>query len=131
MRSVRYQPIFHTLSFTLAHMYNNIFLTTVIEMVEIQDGRVGERSVERVSYVINNLLHLVTVKYGVMLVVCICTGLRLVKILTPLVKQHVTFHADQCNWASEASPTLGYSIEISRDIYIFITYIPCSLYIFL
>ena len=25
------------------------------------------------------------------------------------------------NWASEASPTLGCSIEISRDIYIFIT----------
>ena len=23
-----------------------------------------------------------------------------------------------CNWASEASPTLGCSIEISRDIYI-------------
>ena len=25
-----------------------------------------------------------------------------------------------CNWASEASPTLGCSIEISRDIYIYI-----------
>ena len=24
-----------------------------------------------------------------------------------------------CNWASEASPTLGCSIEISRDIYIY------------
>ena len=24
----------------------------------------------------------------------------------------------RCNWASEASPTLGCSIEISRDIYI-------------
>ena len=34
------------------------------------------------------------------------------------------------NWASEASPTLGCSIEISRDIYIFITYLPRSLYIF-
>ena len=28
-----------------------------------------------------------------------------------------TTHA-KINWASEASPTLGYSIEISRDIYI-------------
>ena len=31
-------------------------------MVEIMDGRVGKRSVERVRYVINNL---VIVKYGV------------------------------------------------------------------
>ena len=34
-------------------------------MVEILDGRLGKRSVERVRYVINNLLHLVIVKYGV------------------------------------------------------------------
>ena len=34
-------------------------------MVEILDGKVGKRSVERVRYVINNLLHLVIVKYGV------------------------------------------------------------------
>ena len=27
--------------------------------------------------------------------------------------------SEQGNWASEASPTLGCSIEISRDIYIF------------
>ena len=39
-------------------------ITTVIEMVEILDGRLGKRSVERVRYVINNLLHLVIVKYG-------------------------------------------------------------------
>ena len=32
------------------------------------------------------------------------------------MKYLVTSHADQCNWASEASPTLGCSIEISRDI---------------
>ena len=40
---------------------NNVVTTTVIEMVEmveILDGRVGKRSVERVRYVINNLLHL-------------------------------------------------------------------------
>ena len=30
--------------------------------------------------------------------------------------------SDIPNWASEASPTLGCSIEISRDIYIFIPY---------
>ena len=70
-RSVRYQPILHTLYYTLhtEHAYclsyrflNNVVITTVIEMVktvEILDGRLGKCSVERVRYVINNLLHLV------------------------------------------------------------------------
>ena len=63
-----------------AHVLNKVVLTTVIEMVEILDGRVGKHSVELVRYVINNLLHLVIVKYGVIsLAVCICTRLRLVK----------------------------------------------------
>ena len=74
--SVRYQPILHTLYYTLhtEHAYclsyrflNNVVITTVIEMVEMVeklDGRLGKRSVERVRYVINNLLHLVIVKYG-------------------------------------------------------------------
>ena len=67
-------------------------------MVEIMDGRVGKRSVEQVRYVIDNLLHLVIVKYGVIsLVGCICTLLRLVKILTLLMKYLVIFHADPCN----------------------------------
>ena len=56
-RSVRYQPILHTLYYTLhtEHAYclsyrflNNVVITTVIEMVEILDGRFGKRSVERV-----------------------------------------------------------------------------------
>ena len=63
-RSVRYQPILHTLYYTLhtEHAYclsyrffNNVVITTVIEMVEmveILDGRLGQRSVERVRYVI-------------------------------------------------------------------------------
>ena len=52
----------------------------MVEMVEILDGRLGKRSVERVRYVINNLLHLVIVKYGdISLVLCISTRLRLVK----------------------------------------------------
>ena len=75
MRSVRYQPILHTLYYTLhtEHAYclsyrflNKVVITTIIEMVEmveILDGRVGQRSVERVRYVINNLLYLVIVKY--------------------------------------------------------------------
>ena len=72
--SVRYQPILHTLYYTLhtEHAYclsyrflNSVVVTTFIEMVEILDGRLGKRSVERVRYVINNLLHLVIVKYGV------------------------------------------------------------------
>ena len=39
-----------------AHALNNVVLMTVIEMVEILSGRVGKHSVERVKYVINNLL---------------------------------------------------------------------------
>ena len=109
-RSVRYQPILHTLYYTLhtEHAYclsyrflNNVVVATVIEMVEmveILDGRLGQRSVERVRYVINNLLHLVIVKYGdISLVLCISTRLRLVTILSLLVKYLVILHADPCN----------------------------------
>ena len=76
----------HTLYYTLhtEHAYclsyrflNNVVIATIIEMVEmveILDGRLGKRSVERVRYVINNLLHLVIVKYGVIsLILCIST----------------------------------------------------------
>ena len=77
---------------------NNIDITTVIEMVEIVEilnGRLGQSSDERVRYVINNLLHLVIVKYGdISLVLCISTRLRLVTILSLLVKYLVIFHAD-------------------------------------
>ena len=109
-RSVRYQPILHTLYYTLhtEHAYclsyrflNNVVITTVIEMVEmveVLDGRLGKHSVERVRYVINNLLHLVIVKYGdISLVLCISTRLRLVTILSLLVKYLVILHADPCN----------------------------------
>ena len=63
----------HTLYYTLhtEHAYclsyrylNNVDITTIIEMVEmvaILDGRLGQRSVERVRYVINNLLHTDTI----------------------------------------------------------------------
>ena len=109
-RSVRYQPILHTLYYTLhtEHAYclsyrflNNVVTTTVIEMVEtveILDGRLGNRSVERVRYVINNLLHLVIVKYGdILLVLCISTRLQLMTKLPLLVKYLVILHADSCN----------------------------------
>ena len=80
---------------------NNAVITTVIEMVEmveILDGRLGKRSVERVRYVINNLLHLVIVKYGdISLALCISTRLRLVTILSLLMKYLVILHADPCN----------------------------------
>ena len=70
----------------------------MVEMVEILDGRLGKRSVERVRHVINNLLHLVIVKYGdISLVLCISTRLRLVTILSLLVKYLVILHADPCN----------------------------------
>ena len=100
----------HTLYYTLhtEHAYclsyrflNNVVITTAIEMVEmveILDGRLGKGSVERVRYVINNLLHLVIVKYGdISLVLCISTRLRLVTILSLLVKYLVILHADPCN----------------------------------
>ena len=79
--------MFNGLKFTLhrAHVLNNVVITTIIEMVEIEilDGRVCNLSDERVRYVINNLLHLVIVKYGdISLVLCISTRLRLVTILT-------------------------------------------------
>ena len=65
--------------------FNNVVITTVDEMVEILDGRLGKHSVER--DVINNLLHLVIVKYGdISLVLCISTRLRLVTMLSQLVK---------------------------------------------
>ena len=80
---------------------NNVVITTVIEMVEMVEilhGKLGKRSVERVMHVINNLLHLVFVKHGVIsLVLCISTRLRLMKILTLLVKYLVINHADPCN----------------------------------
>ena len=67
---------------------NNVVITIVIEMVEmveILDGRLGKRSVERVRCVINNLLHLVIVKYGdISLVLCISTRLRLVRKMIPI-----------------------------------------------
>ena len=70
----------------------------MVETVEILDGRLGQRSVERVRYVINNLLHLVIVEYGdISLVLCISTRLQLVTILSLLVKYLVIFHADRCN----------------------------------
>ena len=110
MHSMRYQPILHTLYYTLRteHAYclsyrflNNVVITTIIEMVEmvqILDGRLGKRSVERVRYVINNFLHLVIVKYrDISLVLCISTRLRLVTILSLLVKYLVILHADPCN----------------------------------
>ena len=108
--SVRYQPILHTLYYTLHtehscclsyRFLNNVVITTVIEMVEmveILDGRLSKRSVERVRYIINNLLHLVIVKYGdISLVLCKTTRLRLVTILTLLVKYLIILHADPCN----------------------------------
>ena len=108
--SVRYQPILHTLYYTLhtEHAYclsyrflNNVVITTVIEifeMVELLDARLGKRSVERVRYVINNLLHLAIVKYGdISLLLCISTRLQLVTILSLLVKYLVILHADPCN----------------------------------
>ena len=89
-------------------LLNNVVITTVIkmvEMVEILDGRLGKRSVERIRYVINNLLHLIIVKYGVIsLILCISTRLRLVTILSLLMKYLVIFHTDPCNKSYISKP---------------------------
>ena len=61
-RSMRYQPILHTLYYTLhtEHAYclsyrffNNVVITTIIEiveMVEILDGRVGKQELLSVQF---------------------------------------------------------------------------------
>ena len=89
----------------------------MVEMVQILDGRLGKRSVERVRYVINNLLHLVIVKYGVIsLVLCISTRLRLVTILSLLMKYLVIFHANPCNKSYLFYTSYSYN-SISRYAY--------------
>ena len=98
----------------------------MVEMVEILDGRLGKHSVERVRYVINNLLHLVIVKYGdISHVLCISTRLRLVTILSLLIKYLVILHADPCNKSyisreiSIEHPSVGLaSLAESREILI-------------
>ena len=111
-RSVRNQPILHTLYYTLhtEHAYclsyrflNNVAITTVIEMVvmvEILYGRLGKRSVELVRYVINNL---VILKYGdISLVLCISIRLRLVTILSALVKYVIVKAQQRGNYATNS-----------------------------
>ena len=71
-------------------------------------------------------------KFGdISLVLCISTRLQLVTILSLLVKYLVILHADPCNWASEASPTLGCSIEISRDIYTKYSTLPSGISVYI
>ena len=85
----------------------------MVEMVELLEARLGKRSVERVRYVINYLLHLAIVKYGdISLVLCISTRLRLVTILSLLVKYLIILHADPCNKSYISDlPTLGTLIQ--------------------
>ena len=85
MCSMRYQPISHTLYFTLhcAHVLNNVVLNTIIEMIKILNGRVGKHSVNKVC---NKQFITLSHCEVISLAVCICTRLRLVKILTLLVK---------------------------------------------
>ena len=85
-------------SLYIVQYYNRTTVIEMVEMVEILDGRLRKRSVEPVRYVINNLLHLVIVKYGdISPVLCISTRLRFVTILSLLMKYLVIFHADSCN----------------------------------
>ena len=72
----------------------------MVEMVEILDGRLGKRSVERVRYVINNLLHFGHCEiwsHFTCTVLCITTRLQLVTTLSLLMKYLVIFHANPCN----------------------------------
>ena len=53
---MRYQLIIHTcIMLHHASILNEILITTIIEMVEILDRRVGKDSVERVRFVLNKL----------------------------------------------------------------------------
>ena len=143
-RSVKYQPILHTLYYTLhtEHAYclsyrflNNVVITTVIALkwlkwLKYSTEDLVSVQLSELGMVINNLLHLVIVKYGdISLVLCISTRLRLVTILSLLVKYLVILHADPCNWrASEASETLsGLFNRESYIIYIYIYYGTCKI----
>ena len=100
--STRYQPIFNRLKFMLycARVLNNVVITTVIEMVEmveILDGRVGKCSVERVKCNKQFITLGHCENEVISLVLCISTRLRLVTILTLLMKYIIIFHVDLCN----------------------------------
>ena len=96
---MRYQPILHTLYYTLHTEYvyclsyrflNDVVITTIIEMVEmveILDVKLGKH-----LGVIITLLHLVIVKYGdISLVLCISTRLRLMtNVATREISRHIT-----------------------------------------
>ena len=90
---------------------NNVVITTVIEIVEtveILDGRLGKRSVERVRYVINNLLHLVIVKYGVISLV--------------LSSVHANFGACITNW-SIVPQTCNNLPHYKEDVHYYIDFV--------
>ena len=74
----------------------------MVETVEILDGRLGKRSVERVRYVINNLLHLVIVKYGDISLVLCFTRLRLVTILSLIMKYVIVKARQRGNYAGNS-----------------------------
>ena len=135
-RSVRYQPILHTLYYTLhtehayclSYRFLNNAVIEMVETVEILDGRLGKRSVERVRYVINNLLHLVIVKYGVIsLVLCISTLFRLMTILSLLVRYLVILHADPCNKSYIYGHQLDYPARLHARVTIKLTINGCSM----
>ena len=101
----------------------------MVELVEILDRRLGKHSVERVRYVINNLLHLVIVKYGdISLVLCISTRLRLVTILSLLVKYLVigerakrARHSQVCSIENRGYIYIYYIVRAIRAIFVLIT----------
>ena len=45
------------------------------------------------------------------------------------LEEQLEYELGKDNWASEASPTLGCSIEISRDIYMYIYIYVCLSYV--
>ena len=51
----------------------------------------------------------------------ICTNLKRIPYINCIILTERVVNRTIHNWASEASPTLGCSIEISRDIYIYVT----------
>ena len=74
------------------------------------------------SYVKLTALHLVIVKYGdISLVLCISTRLRLVTILSLLVKYLVILHADPCN--KSYIYVVGISEYVCRYIGVCLSYV--------
>ena len=93
----------------------------MVETVEILDGRLGKRSVERVRYVIKNLLHLSHCEiwsHFTRILYFHSPSARDNTVVTREISRNLL--ADPCNWrASEVSETLSGLFNRELRIYIY------------